>query len=120
MPRIVHEPWCEEHDEDGVFDHAGQCSTGDFCFGPVLKVPGFPDGPIGSLNGFRIGTEDVRVFIDYRTSSFGHLDTTAVRAIREAVAEDPDALLRALNLLIEALGPDIPPAREVPPESIAS
>lgn len=69
-------------------------------------------------DGPRDGDGPIDIYIDYRTQG-GQMDVIALRSVREAVAASPDEFLVALDQLIETLGPDVPPAQKLPPESVA-
>ena len=119
MPRIEHEPWCEIHDGDGK-DESGRCSGKCIDFGPAVPYSdGWPPSTMGGLGASRDGDGPIDIYIDYRTQG-GCMDVIALRSVREAVAASPDEFLIALDQLIETLGSDVPPARKVPPESVAS
>lgn len=108
MPRLVHEQWCETH-----YEGEDVCATKMADFGPLV-VSG-PDGElmtVGGISAEKRGHEAIRVFFEYRTRG-GLMDTWALRAVREAVTESPTEFLAALDKLIEALGADVPAAREV-------
>ena len=108
MPRIVHEPWCRIHESGVGQDGSGGCTTEALEFGPASESDLLPIR-VGSVNGVRIGQKDPQVFIDYRTKWGGYMDLNALRAIREAVAESPDAFLMVLDALMAAMGNDVPP-----------
>lgn len=113
MPRLEHEPWCEDHDRSIGREESGQCFSAAFNFGPSPANPDILPDPIGSVGAFRSGQERLDVYVDFNTTSGGVMDVDALRAVREAVAESPADFLAALDRLIETLGTDVPSAHTV-------
>ena len=126
MPRVEHEPWCEDHadDEFGGGNGSGVCHTFTANFGPLDELPpGWKESCShrGGIGASRIGDRDPDVYVDYNTTSGGRMDVNALRAVREAVAESPGEFLEALDRLIATLGTDVPSAHSTKyPKSVAS
>jgi hypothetical protein len=114
MPSIEHEPWCMKHDTDSGGE-VGACTIEHATFGPL--EPSWPDGEpdfVGWVSAARHDEEDTRVYIEYRTTEIGVMNLSALRAVHEAVTEDPIEFLGALDMLIEELDGAVPPRRPTP------
>ena len=108
MPKttIHHEPWCAEHigPEVGLSE---MCTTNTVDFGPPM--PTRPDEPVdendtrGSMFVQLAEDEPDAVVMVEWAPHFGHLDLTALRAVRAALAADPERFLIAIDKTLCAI-----------------
>lgn len=114
MPTVAHDPWCTEHDDETLWGPAGQCGHGRD-FGPVLS-DSETEMTAGRLAAHRASSPDadgwgteLKVYLDYRTTWGGYMDAAALRALHEALQEDPEGLRRTVEQMMADLGEAIPP-----------
>ena len=110
---LQHEPWCTDHDDETMWGPTGQCGHGHD-FGPIVEHS--PTGmPAGRIAAHRASSDDadmwgtdVKVYLDYRTMFGGYMDTAALRALHEALQEDPAGLTANVGRLVTELGRAVP------------
>lgn len=112
MPKttITHELWCAEHigDTEGLRE---TCCTATASFGtPAPTREGDADEDLDQRGSLYVDVaedeDEPSAFLEYHFESpfgTGRLDLQALRAVRHAVADDPEGFMRAIDETLGAL-----------------
>lgn len=106
---ITHETWCDEHADDS-------CGQGEICafnlplFGSEMTDRHGDTYQRGSMWVDQSESDDgPRVHLEYAPGHTGAMDLAALTSIREALVDDPAALLASIELVLKTIGAGVTP-----------
>ena len=114
MPKttITHEPWCAEHIGPDVGLPETCCTQGSN-FGPPMPERAGDIHVENDTRGsvfvqFAEDEDEAVAMIEWAPHDHGQLDLPALRAVRHAMADDPEGFMRAIDETLTALEVKVP------------